>query len=200
MMRMAWLYAQLAAYVVVIFWDAICSQPRSKVRARERKTTLLFCVVQGIVVLGSPIEHHAFPLHGFILSISLLGTALFTFRVFLKRWAMGVLGDMYSIHAGIAEGHKLHRDGPYRFLRHPAYLAHFLGCIGITLIFNAWLTLVTAAVLDLVTVSIRVRKEEAALEKKFQEAYLRYRKEVPAFFPVLFSKSLRFRKGAREGR
>jgi methyltransferase len=55
------------------------------------------------------------------------------------------------------------RRGPYRFLRHPNYLAVVVELIAAPLLFGAWRTAIAISALDLVALAIRIRAEEAAL-------------------------------------
>lgn len=76
-------------------------------------------------------------------------------------------------------------SGPYRFMRHPMYLAVMLGCLSFVIhnqsiqSFIAWLSLI-------VILNIKARYEERLLNKSYPE-YQRYQAYVKTrFIPSLF--------------
>jgi protein-S-isoprenylcysteine O-methyltransferase Ste14 len=78
--------------------------------------------------------------------------------------------------------HRLAVTGPYARLRHPQYVAFILIMFGFLLM---WPTLVTLAMFPvLVWMYVRLaRSEEAEALAGFGEAYERYKRATPAFFP-----------------
>ena len=69
-------------------------------------------------------------------------------------------------------------DGPYRFSRHPSYVALTLLYFGVGLLLsNGWILLLTVPVLLVMNRWI-VRREEHQLEMKFGEEYRRYQSNV----------------------
>jgi len=69
-------------------------------------------------------------------------------------------------------------DGPYRFSRHPSYVALTLLYIGVALLLDSRWVLILAVPLLLVMDQWVVRKEERHLEAKFGEEYRRYKSAV----------------------
>jgi protein-S-isoprenylcysteine O-methyltransferase Ste14 len=65
--------------------------------------------------------------------------------------------------------------GPYRFSRNPIYVAMFLGLIGLAVGFDELWLLASLALFALVIRYGVVAREEAYLERKFGDAYRRYR-------------------------
>jgi protein-S-isoprenylcysteine O-methyltransferase Ste14 len=72
-------------------------------------------------------------------------------------------------------------SGPYRFTRNPIYLAMALGLIGLAIAFDSPWLLLTLALFALVIRYGVVAREEAYLERKFGDAYRRYRARVRRF-------------------
>lgn len=69
-------------------------------------------------------------------------------------------------------------DGPYRFSRHPGYVALTLFFVGLSvLLSNAW-ALLLCVLAALVTDRWVIRKEERHLETRFGDEYRRYRAQV----------------------
>lgn len=83
------------------------------------------------------------------------------------------------------ENHKLVTWGPYRYVRHPAYLAYFILFIGLPL---TLLNLIAIIPLIAVPGYIRIANiEEALLTKRFGNEYQRYQQATGKFFPKRIS-------------
>lgn len=101
------------------------------------------------------------------------GTPLLLAGIGLHLWAKGCLHQNREVTTA----------GPYRFVRHPFYLANaFLdgaivvmsGCWWLQLAFPAWWLAVYIPVM---------KREEAAMQGLFGESYVRYQERVPRFIP-----------------
>jgi len=73
-------------------------------------------------------------------------------------------------------------DGIYAFLRHPQYLGLILIVVGFLIQWPTLPTLLMAPILIALYVRL-AREEEQELESIFDEAYRRYRQEVPGLWP-----------------
>jgi methyltransferase len=81
----------------------------------------------------------------------------------LRYAAMAALGERWTVGVLVSPGASLVRRGPYRWLRHPNYLAVIVELIAAPMILGAWRTALAASALNLVALAIRVRVEERAL-------------------------------------
>ena len=81
----------------------------------------------------------------------------------LRYAAMRALGERWTVRILVLPGEPLVRRGPYRFMRHPNYLAVTVELLVAPLMFGAWRTAVAISLLNLVTLGIRIRAEEVAL-------------------------------------
>lgn len=99
------------------------------------------------------------------------GLALAGLSIWWVRWALLHLGRQWRVQAVIAEDHELITTGPYRWVRHPVYLA-FLAMLAATLLMrgNAAFAL---AIFALGT-EIRVRAEERLLCVAFGPRFTEY--------------------------
>ena len=70
------------------------------------------------------------------------------------------------------------RDGPFRFIRNPMYLALCLVQAGIGFLLNDWITLLFVVPLALVLHFGVILPEERYLEAKFGEQYLALKRKV----------------------
>jgi methyltransferase len=82
----------------------------------------------------------------------------------LRWWCITVLGPQWNTRVIVAPGLPLVTRGPYRWLRHPNYLAVVVEGIALPLVHSAWLTAVGFTVLNAVILTIRLRVENEALQ------------------------------------
>ncbi len=78
--------------------------------------------------------------------------------------------------------HTLVTSGPYRWVRHPFYVAFFLAVMSNSLVTANWFIALTAGI-AFVLIVLRTRKEEEYLIRRFGEDYLAYMERTPRFFP-----------------
>jgi len=95
------------------------------------------------------------------LSLGALGLALLAMA--LRWWAVASLGGRWSTRIIVRPGQALVTGGPYRFLRHPNYLAVVIELLAVPLIGGALLTAAVATLGNLLLLAVRVRAEEVAL-------------------------------------
>ena len=80
------------------------------------------------------------------------------------RWAaMRALGESWNIRVIVLPGAPLVRRGPYRWLRHPNYLAVVAEILAAPLMFGAWRTALAFSAANLFALRVRIRCEERAL-------------------------------------
>ena len=82
----------------------------------------------------------------------------------LRYWAISTLGERWTTRILVRPGVPLVTGGPYRFLRHPNYLAVVIEIAALPLVHGAWLTAVVFSAANAVLLTVRVRAENEALE------------------------------------
>lgn len=97
----------------------------------------------------------------------------------LRYWAITTLGDRWNSRIIVVPGATPVTGGPYRFLRHPNYVAVVLELLCVPLIHGAWVTAVVFSVGNAALLFVRIRAEEAALGA----AYAREFAHRPRFIP-----------------
>lgn len=82
----------------------------------------------------------------------------------LRYWCIASLGRQWNTRVIVVPGLPLVRRGPYRFFRHPNYVAVVAEGIALPLVHTAWLTAVLFTVLNAPLLVLRLRAERVALE------------------------------------
>lgn len=81
----------------------------------------------------------------------------------LRHWAIRTLGDRWNLRVVVVPGEPPVRTGPYRWLRHPNYLAVVLELLAVPLLHGAVGTAVAFSLWNVALLSRRIRLEERAL-------------------------------------
>ena len=108
---------------------------------------------------------------------------------FLFWWIHLTLGSNYHGAMGLHEHHQLVTNGPYRFVRHPTYVAFPLATIAIFLLSANWLLGLLGFTVTLTISLNRAPIEEQKLLERFGEQYQTYSARTGRFFPRLFKDS-----------
>ena len=81
----------------------------------------------------------------------------------LRWWCISALGRRWNTRVIVVPGLPLVRSGPYRFLRHPNYLAVVVEGVALPLVHASWLSALVFTVANAALLSVRLRVENAAL-------------------------------------
>ncbi len=101
----------------------------------------------------------------------------------LRWWVIATLGERWSTRVLVLPGAAPIRRGPYRFLRHPNYLAVTAEVVALPLACGAWRTALVAALGNAVILVVRIRAEERALGDGWREAFQGVPRLVPGRLP-----------------
>ena len=91
--------------------------------------------------------------------------ALFAAGMGLRLWTIRTLGGRWSTRVVVLPGEPLVTTGPFRWLRHPNYLAVLIEVAALPLVHTAWITAVAFSVLNGMLLRARIRVEEAAMSR-----------------------------------
>jgi len=106
--------------------------------------------------------------------MSFSGVGLVLLGLVLFAWARFTLRSNYSGHVSVKSGQALVQNGPYRFIRHPAYAGYLWIAIGISLGYSSISGLAAILLLLLPGLIYRMKVEEKVLTGHFGEVYLQY--------------------------
>jgi methyltransferase len=94
------------------------------------------------------------------------GTAFFVAALLaqgLRYWAIVSLGERWNVRVIVEPGVPAEVCGPYRWVRHPNYLAVAIEGVAVPMIHGAWMTAVAFTILNAALLVVRIRCEERAL-------------------------------------
>lgn len=83
----------------------------------------------------------------------------------LRWWCITTLGPYWNTRVIVVPGARLVGAGPYRFLRHPNYVAVVVEGAALPLVHSAWITATVFTLADAVLLTVRIRCENAALSR-----------------------------------
>lgn len=81
----------------------------------------------------------------------------------LRWWCVASLGRRWTTRVLVLPGRPRVTRGPYRWLRHPNYVAVVIEGLALPLVHSAWLTAAAFTLLNAALLTVRIRCEEAAL-------------------------------------
>ncbi len=81
----------------------------------------------------------------------------------LRWWCIATLGRRWNTRVIVVPGLPPVTSGPYRFLRHPNYVAVVVEGVALPLVHAAWITALVFTVLNALLLIVRIRVENAAL-------------------------------------
>jgi protein-S-isoprenylcysteine O-methyltransferase Ste14 len=150
------------------------ARPTGKARGLEPRISAL---IGAFLVYAIPL----FPRRELSLTAEMVSTFLVLFGSAAAIYTLLRLGRSFSM---MAEARRLVTSGPYRFVRHPLYLAEELAIIGISMQFFSLSTALVLAV-QIAFQLRRMHNEEAVLAESFPE-YAAYRQRTARLLPGIY--------------
>jgi methyltransferase len=89
----------------------------------------------------------------------------------LRWWAVATLGERWSTRIVVLPGAEPVTGGPYRYLRHPNYLAVALEMACVPLAYGSWRTALAFSAGNAWLLAVRIRAEERALGPRWAAAF-----------------------------
>ncbi|GAA5060912.1 methyltransferase [Thermocatellispora tengchongensis] len=81
----------------------------------------------------------------------------------LRWWCVKSLGERWNTRVVVVPGMPLVHAGPYRWLRHPNYVAVVAEGLALPLVHTAWMTALTFCAVNAWLLAVRIRVEDTAL-------------------------------------
>jgi len=111
----------------------------------------------------------------------------------------GIILYIYSLIYQLSHRKQLIRTGPYKYVRHPQYIAFIIITLGLTIVtfdtspvfnfdlgsLNGYTFIFYVWIGELLAYIILAKIEEIALKAKYGDEFLEYADDVPFMFPLL---------------
>jgi methyltransferase len=89
----------------------------------------------------------------------------------LRAWVIATLGERWNTRVVVLPNAAPITSGPYRWLRHPNYLAVIIEMAAVPLIHGCWLTAIVFSAGNACLLAVRIPAEEAALGAQYKSFF-----------------------------
>ena len=112
-------------------------------------------------------------------AVAVLAIAAELFAQFLRYWVIFTLGPRWNTRIIVLPDADPITSGPFRFVRHPNYLAVAIELVAVPLIGGAWVTALVFSLGNAILLMVRIPAEERALGRSYAGAFA----GLPRFLP-----------------
>lgn len=144
-------------------------------RPTQRARKVALRVLIAALLLAMPFTRSSFPSEGFHETLRVLGVLLILTGILGRAWC--------TMHIGGQKFTELVSVGPFSISRNPLYVFSLIASFGAGLQTASILFAIVATIGVWVVIDATVRKEEAALAARFNEAYTAYCARTPRYLP-----------------
>lgn len=114
------------------------------------------------------------------------GIALMLAGAGLRWLCRRVLGRHFTAIVQVAAEQPVIEDGPYAYVRHPAYLGSLLSIVGLGLALGSWGSVLLIGLTATLVVRYRIAVEERVLVSQLGEPYRRYMARHKRLLPFIY--------------
>lgn len=104
----------------------------------------------------------------------------------LRFWAVQALGRFFRTTVMIQKDHRVIKNDPYRYVRHPSYTGLLLATIGVAIGMGNWIGLILMVSIVFIALQKRITLEEKILQKSLGEEYTSYIKNTKRLIPFIY--------------
>jgi methyltransferase len=97
----------------------------------------------------------------------------------LRYWAVSTLGDRWNTRIVVTPEREPVTTGPYRFMRHPNYLAVVIEIAAVPMIGGAIFTAIAFSIGNALILAVRIPAEERAMGAHYEDALGSRRRFIP---------------------
>ena len=119
-------------------------------------------------------------------ALILTGMAMMIVGMLFRWWSIRVLAEYFTVDVSIRPDHRIVRDGPYRWLRHPSYTGALLSFLGLAAGLGNLLSAGVLLVPVIAAFVVRIRVEEQALAAAFPKTFPAYARQRRRLVPGLW--------------
>ena len=187
---MTWAYLALLAVVAVGRLLELCISRRNQRTLEARGISKIhephfrWMVVVHAGVLGGAALEVTLLQRPILPALAISMGALFVLANFLRWWVIRALAGHWNVEVMASPRLGVVTSGPYRWVRHPNYVAVVAELFALPMIHTAWITALVGSAANLEILRRRVRVEDGVLMS--DAAYRMSMGAKPRFFPNWF--------------
>lgn len=151
------------AEMVVAKRNAAWSFARGGIETGRGHWPVMVLIHAGLLV-GAVVEVWVFD-RPFIPLLGWTMLALVVAAQMLRWWCITTLGSQWNARVIVVPGAERVTSGPYRWMRHPNYVAVVVEGVALPLVHTAWVTALVFTVLNAGVLTMRLRAENEALRQ-----------------------------------
>jgi methyltransferase len=136
---------------------------RGRSIALEREPGFLWMVALHTGVLAAAATEVVVLRRPFVPAVGVPALALFALGNLLRWWVIATMGQHWNVRVMGSLSLGVVTEGPFRWVRHPNYVAVFVELAALPLVHGAWLTALVGSALHLLILRRRIALEESIL-------------------------------------
>lgn len=188
-MNILFLIYNLSWIIWILFELWIFIRERKNVDKSEDKSTRginVISIILAIIIGNLFINFKYFKIIGSFNSHLILAIIIIWAGLGLRFWAVQTLGKYFRTTVMIQQGHKVVKNGPYRYIRHPSYTGLLMTTIGVAIGMENWIGLILMVSIVFIALQKRINLEEEVLQKSLGEEYTSYIKNTKRLIPFIY--------------
>lgn len=115
----------------------------------------------------------------------LIGLILFLVFSWIQVWAYKTMGKNYTQEVIISKKQEIVKSGPYKWIRHPQYIAQLLSDLGAGIALASFVVIPVVLLFQVPLFILRAQLEEKLLTKRYNEEYKEYKKKTGFIIPFI---------------
>jgi protein-S-isoprenylcysteine O-methyltransferase Ste14 len=182
-MRIADIIVVLAWIILVAYWLTTATNTKKTTEVARSGGDKYWIISVILIAIAFTIIGPYFAQNNTILAIS--GTVLVVLGLILAVVSRYTLATNWSKDAALAENQELIKNGPYKHIRHPIYTGFLMMFLGTCFFAARYFELVLLFIFTVFLI-VKLRDEEALLEKQFPREYREYKRGTKALIPFIY--------------
>jgi protein-S-isoprenylcysteine O-methyltransferase Ste14 len=176
--------------VIQIIFERVFMSPDLGGSRKDRGSLVIAFSGLALTCMASVVDWYWLRPHWSLLPFNwiwvVVGASLYAGGMTFRLVAIISLGKFFTGSVRIHDGHEMIQSGPYRLVRHPAYLGLVVLTIGGITIFASLFGYLCFFLLFLPGLMQRIRVEEEVLTDEFGDGYREYCKRTKRLVPFIY--------------
>ncbi len=194
--RTLFILAFIAMMCIRFYYQAKVLREQGKFKIQEGKLSLIAGSIAALTTLLFGGEYIFFPgFFSFAYALNYpdglrwLGGLALAVGIALLAVSHHYLGLSFNSLVGSKEGQVLVETGPYRWIRHPIYLAYLLNYVGGGLLAGNWVLTGVPVTMFTIVAFVRMGQEEQVMVNLFGQRYIAYMERTGRLLPRIKQKA-----------